>query len=225
MIQKRFLPASDKGNRWLPATSVLYLSCPAQWGGLDCGSQENQVRGTGLLHYISYQTCKLEFEFCFEFCSLSHGATGNSGFLDLWFQPTLSCEDAARLLSTLSTVWIRRSLWGANGPFWLFSAPWSQSEHLSCVGGEKVRMWNDSLNFQNLFLWKKLFWDKKWWPYQTWFHTLNWKVYLVGICLVLYPSARGWLVLPYLTRRGDSPSSEKTGSCSDVAIMKAITIY
>lgn len=103
-----------------------------------CGSQEIRVRGTGLPHYIFYQTCKLEFEFCFEFCTLTHCAIGNSVFLDLWFKPTWSCEDAARLLLTLSTVWAGRSLWGANGPFWLFSAPWSQSEHLSCVGGGKV---------------------------------------------------------------------------------------
>lgn len=116
--------------------AVPELPCSA--GRLDCGSQEIQVRGTGLLHYVSYQTCKLEFEFCFEFCTLTHRAIGNSVFSDLWFKPTLSCEDAARLLLTLSTVWTGRSLCGANGPFWLFSAPWSQSEHLSCVGGGKV---------------------------------------------------------------------------------------
>lgn len=129
VIQKRFLPASDKGNRWLPATSVLYLSCPAQWGGMDCGSQEIQVRGNASL----YQTCKLEFEFYFEFCTLTHRAIGNSVFLDLWFKPTW---DAARLLLTLSTVWIGRSLWGANGPFLLFSAPWARVS--ICVGGGKV---------------------------------------------------------------------------------------
>lgn len=139
MIRKRFLPASDKGNRWLPATSVLYLSCPAQRGGLDRGSQEIQVRGTGLLHYISYQTCKLEFESYFKFHMLTHWAIGNSVFSDLWFKPTWSCEDAARLLLTLSTVWIGRRLWGANSSFWLFSASRSQSEHLSWVGGGKVR--------------------------------------------------------------------------------------
>lgn len=140
---------------------MLYLSCPAQWGGLDCGSEEIQVGGTGLLHYINYQTCKLGFESCFKFQTLTHQAKGNSGFLDLefWFKPILNCEDAARRLLTLSAVRIR-SLWGVNGPFWLFSAPWSESEHLSCVGGEKIGnvLWEMAvLNFQNLFLWKKVF--------------------------------------------------------------------
>lgn len=160
-IVKLFLPPSDKGDRWLPAASVLYLTCPAQQESLDCGSQEIQVGVTSLLHCISYQTCKLGFESCFEFQTLTHQAKGNSRFLDpkFWFKPILSCEGAARLLLRLSSVQTGRSLWGVNGPFWLFSAPWSQSEHLYYAGACLVGnvLWEMAvLSFQNLFLWKKV---------------------------------------------------------------------